>query len=60
MAFYGFKVILTVLDEEERGTRRKEGRGEMRGEEEGTTWKKERRGGGSDEEREKNEKVVKK
>ena len=59
MAFYGFKVILTVLDEEKRGTRRKEGRGGRNDEEEGTTRRKERRGGRSDEEREKNEKVVK-
>ena len=30
-------MIETVLDEEERGTRRKEGRGGRRGEEEGAT-----------------------
>ena len=45
-------MILTVLDEEERGTRRKEGRGGRRGEEEGTTRRKERRGGRSDQESE--------
>ena len=57
MAFYGFKVIPTVLDEEERGTRRKEGRGGRRGEEEGATRRKERRGGRSDEESEKMKKL---
>ena len=46
-------MIETVLDEEERGTRRKEGRGGRRGEEEGATRRKERRGEW------KNEKVVK-
>ena len=50
-------MIKTVLDEEERGTRRKEGRGGRRGEEEGTTRRKERRGGRSDEEREKMKKL---
>ena len=52
-------MILTVLDEEERGTRRKEGQGGRRGEEEGATRRKEGRGGGSDEESEKIKKVVK-
>ena len=47
------QVIETVLDEEERGTRRKEGRGGRRGEEERTTRRKEQRGGRSDEESEK-------
>ena len=42
-------MIETVLDEEERGTRRKKGRGGRRGEEEGATRRKERRGGRSDE-----------
>ncbi len=37
-------MIETVLDEEERGTRSKEGRGGRRGEEEGVTRRKERRG----------------
>ena len=46
-------MIETVLDEEERGTRRKEGRGGRRGEEEGATRRKKRRGGKSDEESEK-------
>ena len=46
-------MIQTVLDEEERGTRRKEGRGGRRDEEEGGTGRKERRGGRSDEESEK-------
>ena len=46
-------MIQTVLDEEERGTRRKEGRGGRRDEEEGGTRSKERRGGRSDEESEK-------
>ena len=45
-------MIETVLDEEERGTRRKEGRG-RRDEEEGGARRKERRGGRSDEESEK-------
>ena len=48
-------MIETVLDKEERGTRRKEGRGGRRGEEEGATRRKERRGGRSDEESEKME-----
>ena len=52
MAFYGFY----VLDEEERGTRREEGRGGRRGEEEGAM-RKERRGGRSDEESEKMKKL---
>ena len=39
-----------MLDEEERGRRRKEGRGGRRDEEEGGTRRKERRGGRSDEE----------
>ena len=42
-----------MMDEEERGTRRKEGRGGRRVEEEGATRRKERRGGRSDEESEK-------
>ena len=46
-------MIETVLDEEERGIRRMEGRGGRRGEEEGVTRRKERRGGRSDEESEK-------
>ena len=46
-------MIETVLDEEERGTRRKEGRGGRRDEEEGGARRKERRGGRSDEESEK-------
>ena len=55
-------MIETVLDEEERGTRRKEGRGrrgeeEESDEEERVTRRKERRGGRSDEQSEKNEKV---
>ena len=50
-------MIETVLDEEQRGTRRKEGRGGRRGEEEGATRRKERRGERSDEE---SEKIVKK
>ena len=45
-------MIETVLDEEERGTRRKEGRGGKRGVEEGPTRRKERRVGRSDEESE--------
>ena len=52
--------ILTVLDEEERGKRRKEGRGGRRGEEEGTTRRKERGLGRSNEEREKIKKSCKK
>ena len=47
-------MIWTVLDEEKRGIRRKEGRGERRDEEEGGTRRKEERGEC------KNEKVVKK
>ena len=50
-------MIETVLDEEERGTRRKEGRGGRRGEEEGATRRKERRGERSDEESEKMKKL---
>ena len=50
-------MIETVLDEEERGTRRKEGRGGRRDEEEGATRRKERRGGRSDEESEKMKKL---
>ena len=53
-------MIETVLDEEERGTRRKEGRGGRRGEEEGATRRKEQRGGRSDEENEKKRKSCKK
>ena len=45
-------MIETVLDEDERGTRRKERRGGRRGEEKGATRRKERRGGRSDEESE--------
>ena len=45
-------MILTVLDEEEGGTKRKERRGERRDEEEGGTRGKERRGGRSNEEEE--------
>ena len=45
MVFYGFYVIEKLLDEEERGTRRKEGRGGRRGEEEGGVRRKEGRGG---------------
>ena len=43
-------MIKTVLDEEERGTRRKEGRGGRREEEEGGTRRKEGRGVRMDEE----------
>ena len=43
-------MIETVLDEEERGTRRKEEQGGRRDEEEGGARRKERRGGRSDEE----------
>ena len=50
-------MIQTVLDEEERGTRGKEGQGGKRDEEEGGTRRKERRGGGSDEESEKIKKL---
>ena len=46
-------MIETVLEEEERGTRRKAGRGGRRGEEEGGARRKERRGGRSDGESEK-------
>ncbi len=58
-------MIEEVLDEEERGTRRKEEQGGSRDEEEGGARRKERRGGRSDEEegatrRVKKEKVVKK
>ena len=41
-------MIQTVLDKEERGTRRKEGRGGRRDEEEGGTRRKDGRGGWSD------------
>ena len=53
-------MIETVLDEEERGTRKKEGQGGRRDVEEGGAWRKEERGGRSDEESEKmkNEKVA--
>ena len=37
MAFYEFEMIQTVLDEEVRGTRRREGQGGKRDEEEGAT-----------------------
>ena len=50
-------MIETVLDEEDRGTRRKEGRGGRRGEEEEATSRTERRGGRSDEESEKMKKL---
>ena len=53
MAFYGFQVILTGLDEEERGTRRKQGRRGRRDAEEGGARRKEQG-------ERKNEKVVKK
>ena len=43
-------MIEEVLDEEERGTRRKEEQGGRRDEEEGGARRKERRGGRSDEE----------
>ena len=43
-------MIWTVLDEEKRGIRRKEGRGERRDEEEGGTRRKEGQGGRRDEE----------
>ena len=46
-----------MLDEEEEGTRRKEGRGGMRDEEEGGTRRKEQRGGRSGEESEKMKKL---
>ena len=46
-------MIETALDEEERGTRRKEGRGGKRGEEERGARRKEQRGESSDEESEK-------
>ena len=45
--------IYTVLNEEESGTRRKEGRGGRRDEEEGGARRKERLGGRNDEESEK-------
>ena len=45
------------MDEEERGTRRKEGRGGSWDEEEGGARRKERRGGRSDEESEKMKKL---
>ena len=50
MAFYGFKVILTVLDDEERGTRRKERWGGRSDGEEGATRRKEWKEGRSNEE----------
>ena len=53
-------MIETVLEEEKRGTRWKEGRGGRRDEEESRTGRKEGRGGGRVEESKKNEKVVKK
>ena len=62
-------MIWTVLDEEKRGIRRKEGRGGRRDEEEGGTRRKEERGGrrnkeeggtrGRDKESEKIKKLVK-
>ncbi len=45
-------MIKTMMDEEEIGTRRKEGQGGRRDEEEGGTRMKEQRGGRSDEESE--------
>ena len=50
-------MIQTVLEKEERGTRRKEGQEGKRDEEEGATRRKERRGGRSDEESEKMKKL---
>ena len=51
-------MIETVLDEEKRQTRRKEGRGGRRDEEESGTGRKEGRGGGRDEESEKMKKSL--
>ena len=53
-------MIETVLDEEKRQTRRKEGRGGRRDEEASGTGRKEGRERRRDEESKKNEKVVKK
>ncbi len=50
-------MIEAVLDEEERGIRRKEGRGGRSDDEEEATRRKERRGGKSDEESEKMKKL---
>ena len=50
-------MIGTVLDEEERGIRGKEGRGGKRDEEEGGARRKDRQGGRSDEESEKMNKL---
>ena len=52
-------MIEKVLDEEERGTRRKEGQGGRRDVEEGGARRKERPGGRSDEESEKMKKLYK-
>ena len=52
-------MIWTVLDEDKRGTRRKEGRGGRRDEEEGGTRRKEGRGGRRDVESEKMKKLLK-
>ena len=53
-------MIEGVLDEIERGTKRKEGQEGRRGEEEGATRRKEQQGGRSDEESEKMKKWKKK
>ena len=50
-------MIKTMLDDEERGTRRKKQRGGRSDEEEGATRRKERRGGRSDDESEKMKKL---
>ncbi len=55
----GFQMIWTVLDEEKRGIRRKEGRGERRDEEEGGTRRKEERGTKRNEESVKMKKLLK-
>ncbi len=52
-------MISTVLDEEKRGTRRKEGRGERKDEEAGRTRRKLGRGGRRDKESEKMKKSPK-
>ena len=52
-------MILTVLNEEKRGTRRKEGRGGRRDKEERGTRRKEGRGGRRNEESEKMKKLLK-
>ena len=53
-------MISTMLDEEKRGMRRKEGRGGKRNEEEGGLRRKEGRGGRRDEKSEKMKKLLKK